>query len=222
MNNMMISALAAGAFSVSAHAAEPEQGRWQIKLLATAVLPDGSITTQSGPAIGALAGADVAGSDNYVPTLAVEYFVSPALSIETICCGTMHHMDGTGALANVRLVDKVFIVPATVTAKYHFNLGRVQPYLGAGPALFIFANKEPGAALKTMGIERIDIPAKAAFALQAGVDIPVGRRFALSADAKRYFARPTATFRDRAGDAVLRTQHRLDPLVASVGVAYRF
>lgn len=149
MNNMMISALAAGAFSVSAHADEPEQGRWQIKLLATAVLPDGSITTQSGPAMGALAGADVAGSDNYVPTLAVEYFVSPALSIETICCGTMHHMDGTGALANVRLVDKVFIVPATVTAKYHFNLGRVQPYLGAGPALFIFANKEPGAALKT-------------------------------------------------------------------------
>lgn len=203
--------------------AEGAEGSWQAKAFMSGVLPDASIIEASGPAASALNGANATASDNWVPTIAIEYFVEDNLSLETICCATAHHMTGTGALAGVPLVENAVIMPFTLTAKYHFELGQIRPYLGAGPALIVFANKQTSAALQTMGLENVSIPAQFGLALQAGIDVPLaGRGLSFSADVKRYFVRPTANFSDTAGNVLLSTRHRLDPVVVSAGIGLWF
>lgn len=201
--------------------AQDAPGRWQAKALGTAVLPDGEIDSVELDTVGLPATAQTEANDNVVPTLAIEYFFSPNVSLETICCVTQHDVDATAGLAGAELVSDAKLVPATLTVKYHFNPGGVSPYLGAGPTYFLFFDEEPGAATGALGITDQDLSNELGFALQAGLDIPVSRNFAVSFDAKRYFVGTTATF--YAGNtAVIETEHKLDPWVLSAGVGVRF
>lgn len=218
----LLLATAAFAAAVQPAHAQEGQGRLQVKLLATGVLPDGKIDKVRTDLIGLPAGTQTSANDNVVPTLAIEYFVSPAVSVETICCMTQHDVDGTAGLPGAELVSNAKLVPATVTVKYHFNPGGVSPYVGAGPAYFLFFKEKPGAATRTLGTTRFDMSNELGFALQAGVDIPVNDSgLAVSLDAKRYFIDTNARW--FAGTTkVLETRHQLDPWVISAGVALRF
>jgi len=212
------------AVPMAAHAGAPD-GQVQVKLLATGVLPDGKIKTVQSNALGANASTQTAASDNWVPTAAIEYFLSPNISVETICCLTSHHVDGTaGSVAGRNnLIDNILILPATLTLKAHLtNIGPVKPYVGAGPSYFIVLDSRIGAGGTALGATSAKVRSKVGFALQAGVDIALNDQgLGLSIDAKRYFIRPTASF--YAGSTeVLRTRHELDPWVISTGLAYRF
>lgn len=198
-------------------------GDVQFKLLATYVAPDGKISDVKTDLIGLPAGTQAKADDNVTPTVAIEYFVSDAISLETIAGVTQHDVDGRGALDGATLVSDAKIVPATLTLKYHFRKdGRVRPYVGAGPSYFIFIDEKPGATTRALGATRQKMGDKLGAALQAGIDIPLsGTGVALSIDAKRYFLRPTATWY-AGGTEVLKTRHKLDPWVISTGVAFRF
>lgn len=198
-------------------------GDVQFKLLATLVAPGGKISDVKTDRIGLPAGTQTRADDNVTPTVAIEYFVSDAISIETIAGVTQHDVDGRGALDGATLVSDAKIVPATLTIKYHFGkAGGVQPYLGAGPSYFIFIDEKPGATTRALGATRQKMGDKLGAALQAGVDIPVNDKgLALSIDAKRYFLRPTASWY-AGGTEVLKTRHKLDPWVVSAGIAFRF
>jgi len=198
-------------------------GDVQFKLLATYVAPDGKISDVKTDLIGLPAGTQAKADDNVTPTVAIEYFVSDAISLETIAGVTQHDVDGRGALDGATLVSDAKIVPATLTLKYHFGKdGGVRPYVGAGPSYFIFIDEKPGATTRALGATRQKMGDKLGAALQAGIDIPLsGTGVALSIDAKRYFLRPTATWY-AGGTEVLKTRHKLDPWVISTGVAFRF
>lgn len=198
-------------------------GDVQFKLLATYVAPDGKISDVKTDLIGLPAGTQAKADDNVTPTVAIEYFVSDAISLETIAGVTQHDVDGRGALDGATLVSDAKIVPATLTLKYHFGKdGGVRPYVGAGPSYFIFIDEKPGATTRALGATRQKMGDKLGAALQAGIDIPLGGTgVALSIDAKRYFLRPTATWYV-GGSEVLKTRHKLDPWVISTGVAFRF
>lgn len=214
-------AMMALAFSAPAYAGNNE-GKIQIKAFATGVLPNGEITQVQTNLVGAPAGSDSRASDSVVPTLAIEYFLSDNISIETICCVTPHDVTGSGPLAGAQLVDDAIILPATVTLKYHFDLGGVKPYIGAGPAHFFIFSEGVGASARTLGATRVDLSNEFGLALQAGMDIPLNDKgLGFSLDAKRYFVGTTARF--FAGNTVaLQTKHKLDPWVISGGVSYRF
>jgi outer membrane protein len=214
-------ALALALAGAAAPAAAQEAGDIQIKVLGTAVLPDGEIDRVLLDDVGLPAGTQTVANDNMVPTVAIEYFFSPNVSLETICCVTQHDVDGVDGAAGTELVADGLLVPATFTLKYHFNPGGISPYVGAGPAYFLWLDDEPGATAVALGADDFSLSDELGFALQAGVDVPVSDRFALSLDAKRYFIGTTATwFAD--GEAVIRTEHNLDPWVLSAGVAFRF
>ena len=198
-------------------------GDVQFKLLATYVAPDGKISDVKTDLIGLPAGTQAKADDNLTPTIAVEYFVTDAISLETIAGVTQHDVNGRGALNGATLVSDARIVPATLTLKYHFGKdGGIRPYVGAGPSYFIFIDEKPGATTRSLGATRQKMGDKVGAALQAGIDIPVNDHgLALSFDAKRYFLRPTATW--YAGTTeVIKTRHRLDPWVIGAGVAFRF
>ncbi|MDF2637663.1 MAG: rane protein [Novosphingobium lindaniclasticum] len=233
MNLLAATALVAGAataIAAPAMAASPE-GRWQVKVLGTAVLPDGKIDTIRsidtdtvlGGTLATLDDVGTRANDNVVPTLAVEYFFTKAFSVETICCFTQHRVSGTGDIAGAGLVDHVLILPATVTAKAHLDTGTpFKPYVGAGPAWFFVFDEKPGGTARALGVDKVKMSNKLGFALQGGVDIAINDKgLGLSLDAKKYWVKPTASFYAD-GDLALRTRHDLDPWVLSAGVSYRF
>lgn len=200
------------------------EGSVQVKVLGTAVLPDGKITEVRLDTLNLPAGTQAEADDNYVPTVAIEYFVSPNISFETICCVTQHDVTATGPLAGAGLISNANIIPATLTAKYHFAPeGGIRPYIGAGPTYFIFIDEGPGNSISGLGATRQTLSDSLGVAVQAGVDIPVNDSgLSVSLDAKRYWVSTTARWFDAADNQILRTRHAVDPWVLSAGIAYRF
>lgn len=218
----MTAAVALGTMLALAAPAQADEGKWQVKLLGTAVLPDGKITDVNKDLVGLPANLQTKANDNYVPTVAIEYFFTPNISVETICCLTQHDVDGTTGMPGAELVADAKLIPATLTLKYHLDVGAIRPYIGAGPSYFLFISDKPGAAAVTAGADGFKLDDNIGFALQAGVDVPLGKDgFALSLDAKRYFLSTTAHW--YAGSTeVISTDHKLDPWVLSAGIGYRF
>ncbi len=205
-------------------AAYAEAGTVQAKLLGTLVAPDASITEVKVDNIGLPAGSDTAANDNFIPTVAIEYFITDNISLETIAGLTQHDVDGTGAIGGLETVSDAKILPATLTVKYHFgDVGGFKPYIGAGPTYFVFIDEQPGTALQGFGAERLQLNDKFGVALQAGFDLPINDSgLGLSVDAKRYFLRTDASWTDATGAELLRTRHKIDPWVVSAGLAFRF
>ncbi|MBF9151848.1 OmpW/AlkL family protein [Novosphingobium jiangmenense] len=216
--------LAAVALAPAPAMAGSAEGKLQVKVLGTGVLPDGKIVAVKNDPLALTTGAQTKANDNYVPTLAVEYFLTPNVSAETICCFTQHHVSGVGALAPAtNIVDHVLVLPATLTLKYHLPLGKgIKPYVGAGPSLFLIFGEKPGSSITGLGVTKVKMSNNVGFALQAGVDVALNDKgLGLSIDAKKYFQDTNAHF--YAGNTeVLTTKHSLDPWVLSAGVAYRF
>jgi outer membrane protein len=64
-------------------------------VLGTAVLASGHVTKVNSDAAGLVSSGAVTGTkanDNAVPTIALEYFFTKNVSVETICCVTGHHV----------------------------------------------------------------------------------------------------------------------------------
>lgn len=222
MKRYLAAAALAALIAAPAQAGSPE-GKIQLKLLGTAVLPDGKITSVDTDIVGLPAGTQTEADDNFVPTIAAEYFVSPGFSIETICCVTRHEVTATAGLAKgAELVSDATLIPATITAKVHLPAGPIKPYVGAGVTYFWWIDVSPGAATVPLGVTRTTLSNEFGAVLQAGADIPLGDKgFGLSFDAKRYFVGTTARW--YAGNTLaIQTHHKLDPWVLSAGLSYRF
>lgn len=198
-------------------------GQVQVKLVGTAVLPDGNIESVTLDRVGLPATLQTRANNNVTPTIAIEYFITNAISVETIAGMTQHDVDASAGLpAGAELVADGKLIPATITAKYHFDLGGVKPYIGAGPSYFLWVSQDPGAAVRPLGVTSTKLSNAFGLALQAGVDVPLNDKgLALTFDAKRYFIGTTASW-FVGNTKVIETEHRLDPWVLSAGLAYRF
>ncbi|MDJ0643501.1 MAG: OmpW family outer membrane protein [Erythrobacter sp.] len=215
---------AAIALAASPAAAQERQGEVQLKVLGTAVLPDGEIDRTNVDLVGLPAGTDTAANDNVVPTIAVEYFFSDNFSIETIAGTTQHDVDAVSGLPDgTELVSDGLLLPATVTAKAHFDAGGIKPYVGAGVAYFVWLDVDNDAAgTRPLGVTDTTLSDEFGFVLQAGVDVPVGDDgFGVTLDAKRYFIGTTARW-FVGNTLVIENEHNLDPWVLSAGVSYSF
>lgn len=216
-------ALALLATPAMAQGPDDRTGDIQFKVLGTYVAPDGKITDINVNLPGLPATLQTKANDNVTPTIAIEYFVTNNVSIETIAGMTQHDVDTTAGLpAGAELVSNAKLIPATLTAKYHFDLGGFKPYVGAGPAYFLWVDDKPGAATLPLGVTETNLSSELGLALQAGFDVPVGDKgFGLTVDVKRYFIDTTARW--FVGNTLaIETEHKLDPWVISAGIAYRF
>lgn len=221
--SLLMLGLAAVTMASTPALAQDRAGNVQLKVLGTAVLPDGEIDQVNVDAVGLPAGTDTEANNNFVPTIALEYFVTDNFSIETIAGTTQHDVDAvSGFPAGTELVSDGLLLPATVTAKAHFDAGGVKPYVGAGAAYFIWLDVDPGAATIPLGVTQTDLSDEFGFVLQAGLDVPLGDNgFGLSLDAKRYFIGTTAQW--YVGNTLaIETEHNLDPWVLSGGISFEF
>ncbi|WP_048886377.1 OmpW/AlkL family protein [Aurantiacibacter atlanticus] len=222
MNKLFVAPLAGLAMLAAPAMAQDDVGKLQVKLLGTYVAPDGEITDVRTDIVGLPAATQTESSDNFVPTLAIEYFVTPNFSVETICCMTQHDVDATAGLPGAELVSDAKLIPATLTAKYHVDLGGVKPYAGIGATYFWWVDSEPGAGTVPLGVTRTTLSDEFGLVLQGGADIAIGTSgLGVTFDAKRYFVDTTARwYADNT--LAIETEHKLDPWVISAGLSYRF
>ena len=125
MLRMSLSAAAVLAMGVATPALAQDDDRTgtiHFKALGSAVFADAEITEVELDNFGLPAGSQSRANDNLTPTIAIEYFINNNISFETIAGVTQHDVDGRGALAGAELVSDLQIIPATLTAKAHFDL----------------------------------------------------------------------------------------------------
>jgi outer membrane protein len=94
------------------------------------------------------------------------------------------------------------------------DLGRFQPYVGVGPAFtYVFDNNDG-----LLGDLKVKNTVGVAF--QAGTDIMINRNWGVFVDVKKALLRTTAT--GFLGTYPVKADVKLDPLVLSGGLTYRF
>ncbi|WP_303828415.1 OmpW/AlkL family protein [Asticcacaulis taihuensis] len=208
-----VSALALVATAGVTHAADftPKQkGTFIVAARVTTVAPDesGDIKT----AAGVDSGLNVDVNNSTVPTLGFTYFFTDHVAVEGILGTSKHQIKAVGPSTDVE-VHETWVLPPVVTLQYHFNpAGKVSPYVGAG------VNYMDWYGGKDQNGFKVRLKSGAGTALQAGVDVALQGPWSLNLDVKKVFYKTDA----KINDGALVSKVKLDPVVASVGIAYRF
>ncbi len=153
-------------------------------------------------------------SNNYIPELDLEYFFTKNISAEVIAGVTRHDIKlGNGAAAGLNngVVGSTYLLPPSITVKYHPIAGaKVSPYIGAGIELTFPFNYEMN------GVNDFKIYQSVGWAAQAGVDIKLRDNLYFNLDYK-YLNVDT-----QARIAGVKYDVDLNPHLFGVGVGYRF
>lgn len=215
-------AVLAGAFLMmapAAHAqdAQPdfvgkEAGTLMVRLRAIDVLP-----LDSSSSISAIGGR-VHATNQVAPEADFSYFFTDHIAAELIAGTTRHAIQARGTALGTVDVGSAYVLPPALTLQYHFfPHERLSPYVGAGIDVMFFYDQHTG----TPGaVTKLDVRPAVGPALQAGVDYNVTGHWFVNADLKLLLVSPNANI-DALGDH-LRAKVALNPLVAGIGVGYRF
>lgn len=194
-----------GALSMAAPAAAEDKSPWMLRVRGLAVVPDESASIDP-------IGGDVSIDNSLVPELDITYFATQNIAFELILGTTPHKVSAKGTAAGDVDLGKVWLLPPTLTAQYHFlPEGNIRPYVGAGINYTIFYNKD-----EPTGIN-IKYDNAFGFALQAGVDVALDDNWALNFDVKKLFLNTDATINNS-----IKADVDIDPWLIGVGVGYRF
>jgi outer membrane protein len=219
MSNRFTSVLLAGAAVFAmAGAAHAEDAAFQPKAAGTIMLNVRltDVAPDAGNAIKTAAGADTGlkaeVSNSVVPTIGLTYFFTDNVAAELILGTSTHEIKAVGGATNVKVHD-TWLLPPVLSLQYHFApKAKFSPYVGAGVNYMIFysGSDKNGFTVKP----------KDGFgtALQAGFDYNLSGKWSLNVDVKKVFFNTKANINAGA----LNSSVDLDPLVASVGVGYKF
>lgn len=189
--------------------------RWAVSLNVTHVFVD-----EDAPDI-TLAGGAVPGSNVRIgnatsATVDIGYFFTPNTAADLFLgVPATAEIDGAGSLEPIGTLAKVNYGPVILSAQYHFNnFGKVHPYLGVGVGRIVFLN-ERDRALANFSIDDSWAPAA-----QVGVRYELDTAWMLNADVRYVPFSTHAT--GSLGGVPVRTSLDIDPILANVGVSYRF
>jgi outer membrane protein W len=121
-------------------------------------------------------------------------------------------------IAGTRALDagQLKLMPFTANLQWHFARGSMfAPYIGAGLA-YVSAKDLSSADLDAAGIGRVKIDHKASWDANAGVNIGLGKMFAVAIDGKYIKYEPDSTA------AGTTEKLKLDPVVISAGIKLRW
>lgn len=217
LSQLVAAAAVLSAFSSQAALAQDavEFKRWAVSFNATrvAVTEDAPDITLAG---GSVPGSNVKIGDATSATIDVGYFFTPNVAVDLFLgIPATAEIAGAGSIEPLGLLAEVNYGPVILSAQYHFNhLGPVHPYLGLGVGRIVFLN-ERDRALTNFSIDDSWAPA-----VQVGARYELDARWMLNADV-RYV--PFSTHASGSlGVAPVRTTLDIDPILANVGLTYRF
>ncbi len=225
-------ACAAAAAFASLAAALPAQAQTQAQTQAPDAAPKSPWRIYAGPAhIGfstsaevraggqRVPGADARADANHSLGFGATYDFHPGWSAE-IALGLppTTALKGTGTLAGAGTLGKVKYGPAVLSVRRHlWEDGPVRPYIGAGINYTLVLESRDGF------VSNLDVKNGFGPVLQVGFEVPIDQRWSFFVDAKKIWLKATATGTLPAlGGAPAHAKVRLDPLVVTAGVSYRF
>lgn len=204
MNKSLAAAVLATLSLAASTAAVAQETPWLVRVRAVHLDP----ADKSDPVGGAGASDRLTVSSKTIPELDVSYFFTPNLAAELILTYPQKHdvfLDG-GKIGTFKHL------PPTLLAQYHFVLDApIKPYIGAGVNYTTLSKVDllSGKA----GLEHDSF----GFALQAGVDYAIDKKWSLNVDVKKVQIRSDVFIGGAKASAV-----KVDPLLIGVGVGYRF
>jgi outer membrane protein len=194
---------------------------WMIRLRGLGVVPqEGSGNWRLDHAHSViLDGADLNITDTVVPELDISYFFTKNIAAELILGVTPHQVNSAGTLSttsHLGEIGTVWLLPPTLMLQYHFYLDKgIKPYVGAGVNYTIFFNENSGASFHDFNLND-----NWGWALQTGVDVPLGGNWFFNVDLKKIFLDTTASV--GFGHHLVTADVQIDPWLIGVGVGYRF
>ena len=207
-------ALAMLATTTAAHA---DGDRWWAHAGAARVMFHDTTTLYAGGNV--VPGAGAKSSDNTALVFETGYQLTPQWSASlTFGVPPTSTVTGTGTAAPLGKAGEITYGPLVFAGQYRFgDPGSVRPYLGAGPVYYIVVASKDGA------IQQLDVKNGWGSALQAGVEVPLAKGYALFFDVKKIFVKTTATgVLPAIGGAPVRAETTLNPLLVHAGLAFTF
>ena len=127
----------------------------------------------------------------------------------------MAAVNGAGSLTPLGELGRIRYGPVVLAAQYHFTqFGRFEPYVGAGPVFLLIFKNEDGA------VRNLDVRNHSGFAVELGAQYQLDSRWSLYLDVKKVSLKTSAT--GVLGGAPIQADIKLDPLLVSGGLSYRF
>ena len=210
--------LAGAAFVMAPQAAHAQDyvglqaGTVMVRLRAIDVAP-----LDSSSSISAIGGS-VHATNQFAPELDGSYFFTDNISAEIIAATTRHQLQARSTALGTVDVGSTYALPPALTLQYHFfPHERFEPYVGAGVDAMLFYDNNPAGPV----ITKLDVRPALGGVLQVGVDYNVTGHWFLNADVKEIFISPNARI-DTSLGVNLKAKVALNPLVAGLGVGYRF
>jgi len=197
-----VAAVVAMGLGAAAPVTAHEAGDWLVKVGVTHVKPK----SDNGTVLDGTVGIDVGNSTR--PSFSVTYMATPNVGIELLGAFPFKHDIDAAGLGNIGSTKHL---PPTLSLQWHFlPESRVQPYVGVGLNYTTFFSTKSS-------LGDLDLDDSWGLAAQVGVDIELNKNWFLNADV-RYI--------DIDSKVKLNGQRigtvRIDPVVATVGVGYRF
>ena len=212
-------AIAAFALTAPAYAEDGlSKGDWLVRLRGILVAPTGS----SGTIQPMFPTSTVDIDTRFVPELDFTYMFTNNIGAELILATDKHHAQGaSGPLAGQPLLS-TWVLPPTLSLQYHFMpSSSVRPYVGAGINYTIFYSESASSFVNSaLGQTDVSMSSSFGWAVQAGMDIDISRKFFLNFDIKYVDMSSTATLTT---GAIVNTVHvNINPVIAGVGLGMRF
>jgi outer membrane protein len=163
-------------------------------------------------------------NNSVMPEIDFTYMLTNNIGAELIAATTKHHADGrTGTTGSIGRLASTWVLPPTLTLQYHFMPdGAIRPYVGAGINYTIFYSEKSSKGLEAaVGPTKVGMRDSVGYALQAGVDVPIGKRTFLNLDIKYIDIKTTANLATTALGTE-RVRVKLNPFVFGVGIGRRF
>lgn len=152
-------------------------------------------------------GFNLAVDNKTIPEVDITYFLNKNVAAELILT-VPQSQTVTNAGAYLGTFKHL---PPTLTLQYHFtDLGAYKPYVGAG------LNYTKISSVSLQGYQLDNDSFGAAF--QAGVDVPLDKRWSLNFDVKKVYLKTDVYSSAGANAGTLK----LNPVLVGVGVGYRF
>lgn len=224
MRSLKLAALTAAAALFFVHGAiAKEAGDWIIRAGVTHIAPksdNGSIDAGEDGVIG----LDVESAT--MMTFDGTYMVTNNFGVELLAALPFKHdIEGEIGSDSVKLAT-VKHLPPTLSAVYHFNTqSKVQPYVGAGINWTIFFDEKEKGPLADPDVNAsVKVKNSVGLAAVVGIDFVLTDNVYLNGNIRYMNIKPDVdvTIPDDGGQVVIETEAKINPIVYSLNLGWRF
>jgi outer membrane protein len=204
-------ASAQGLLEMNAPLVGKEAGTIMVRVRAIGVFPENNSSRISA------IGGRVEATAQAAPEVDLSYFFIDNIALELIAATTRHDIKAKGTAVGDVDAGSSWALPPTLTLQYHFlPHSAFSPYVGAGVTVLFWYGSTPA----NPPVTHFSVGTGIGPTLQAGIDYNFAGHWFANIDVKQIFLNSNAHI-DALGTTV-KAHTALDPLVAGMGIGYRF